>query len=49
MVPAFFGIEGIKKKLASQDKNIEPVFSYLDELIEKQKTPKTKKQNWDKK
>jgi ORF6N domain len=29
-------IEGIKKKLQSQDKNIELVFSYLDELITKQ-------------
>ena len=28
-------IEEIKKKLASQDKNIELVFTYLDELIEK--------------
>lgn len=29
-------IEEIKKKLINQDKNIELVFSYLDELIEKQ-------------
>ena len=29
-------IEIIKKKLINQDKNIELVFSYLDELIEKQ-------------
>ena len=29
-------IEGIKKKLQNQDKNIELVFSYLDELITKQ-------------
>ena len=29
-------IEEIKKKLANQDKNIELVFNYLDELIEKQ-------------
>jgi len=28
-------IEEIKKKLANQDKNIELVFRYLDELIEK--------------
>jgi hypothetical protein len=28
-------IEEIKKKLENQDKNIELVFSYLDELIEK--------------
>ena len=32
-------IEDIKKKLKNQDKNIELVFSYLDELIEKQKNP----------
>ncbi len=30
-------IEEIKKKLKNQDKNIELVFSYLDELISKQK------------
>ena len=29
-------IEEIKRKIASQDQNIELVFSYLDELIEKQ-------------
>ena len=29
-------IEVIKKKLQNQDKNIELVFSYLDELITKQ-------------
>ena len=29
-------IEEIKKKLTNQDKNIELVFSYLDELITKQ-------------
>ena len=29
-------IEEIKKRLSNQDKNIELVFSYLDELIEKQ-------------
>ena len=29
-------IEAIKKKLANHDKNIELVFTYLDELIEKQ-------------
>lgn len=33
-------IEEIKKKLRNQDKNIELVFSYLDELIEKQDNPK---------
>ena len=32
-------IEDIKKKLINQDKNIELVFSYLDELIEKQENP----------
>jgi uncharacterized membrane protein len=29
-------IEKIKKKLINHDKNIELVFSYLDEMIEKQ-------------
>lgn len=37
-------IENIKKKLENQDKNIELVFSYLDELIEKQENPKPRKQ-----
>lgn len=32
-------IEEIKKKLANQSKNIELVFSYLDELIEKKENP----------
>jgi hypothetical protein len=32
-------VEMIKKKLINQDKNIELVFSYLDELIEKQESP----------
>ena len=32
-------IEEIKKKLTNQDKNIELVFSYLDELMEKQENP----------
>jgi len=32
-------IEEIKRKLQSQDKTIELVFSYLDELMEKQETP----------
>ncbi len=32
-------IEEIKKKLENQDKNIELVFTYLDELIEKQENP----------
>ncbi len=37
-------VEEIKKKLINQNKNIELVFSYLDELIEKQehKTERTK-------
>ena len=37
-------IEEIKKKLENQDKNIELVFSYLDELIEKQENPPERKQ-----
>ncbi len=37
-------IAEIKKKLENQDKNIELVFSYLDELIEKQENPQPKKQ-----
>lgn len=37
-------IDEIKKKLESQDKNIELVFTYLDELIEKQEDPKPRKQ-----
>lgn len=37
-------IEEIKKKLDSQDKNIELVFTYLDELVEKQENPKPRKQ-----
>ncbi len=36
-------IEEIKKKLKNQDKNIELVFSYLDELIEKKVNPEPKK------
>ncbi len=36
-------IEEIKKKLLSQDKTIELVFSYLDELMEKQEKPKSRK------
>jgi len=35
-----FEIEKIMKKLENQDKNIELVFSYLDELIENQENPK---------
>ncbi|MEN8119751.1 MAG: ORF6N domain-containing protein [Bacteroidota bacterium] len=37
-------IEDIKKKLENHDKNIELVFSYLDELMEKQENPKPRKQ-----
>jgi hypothetical protein len=36
-------IEEIKKKLTNQDKNIELIFSYLDELIEKHDNPKPRK------
>lgn len=36
-------IEQIKIKLKNQDKNIELVFKYLDELIDKQKSPKNRK------
>lgn len=36
-------IEDIKKKLANQDKNIELVFNYLDELIEKHDNPPPRK------
>ncbi len=36
-------IEEIKKKLANQDKNIELVFNYLDELMEKQEKPEARK------
>ena len=36
-------IEEIKKKLQNQDKNIELVFSYLDELITKQEDPLPRK------
>jgi tetrahydromethanopterin S-methyltransferase subunit G len=32
-------IEEIKKRLQNQDKNIELVFSYLDELMQKQEKP----------
>ncbi len=37
-------IEEIKKKLSNQDKNIELVFKYLDELVEKEEKPITRKQ-----
>ena len=36
-------IEEIKKKLENQDKNIELVFSYLDELIEQKDDPEPRK------
>ena len=36
-------IEEIKKKLQNHDKNIELVFSYLDELITKQQNPTPRK------
>ena len=36
-------IEDIRKKLQNQDKNIELVFSYLDELITKQENPTPRK------
>jgi hypothetical protein len=36
-------IEEIKKKIQNQDKNIELVFSYLDELIEKQENPRPRR------
>ena len=36
-------IQQIKNKLANQDKNIELVFQYLDELIEKQEEPVTRR------
>lgn len=36
-------IEDIKKKLSNQDKNIELLFTYLDELMEKQENPKPRK------
>ncbi len=36
-------IEAIKKKLIHHDKNIEIVFSYLDELVEKKEKPKPRK------
>jgi hypothetical protein len=36
-------IEKIKKQLVNHDKNIDLVFSYLDELIEKHENPKARK------
>lgn len=37
-------IEEIKKRLVNQDKNIELVFNYLDELMEKQEKPEKRRQ-----
>ena len=37
-------VEDIKGKLDNQDKNIELIFTYLDELMEKQEDPKPRKQ-----
>jgi hypothetical protein len=36
-------IEKIKSKLDNQDKNMEVVFRYLDELIENKEDPKPRK------
>jgi len=33
-------IEGIKRKVSHQDKNIETVFRYLDELLDKKNQPR---------
>jgi hypothetical protein len=35
-----YEIEKIKRKLDNQDKNMEIVFRYLDELLEKKENPK---------
>jgi hypothetical protein len=37
-------VEEIKQKLKNQDKSIELVFTYLDELLEKQQKPEPRKQ-----
>ena len=37
-------IEEIKRRLNNQDKNLELIFTYLDELIEKQKSPPPRNQ-----
>ena len=37
-------IEEIKKKISNQSKNIELVFSYLDELVDKKDNPEPRKQ-----
>lgn len=39
-----FAIEEIKKKVDNHSKNIEIVFQYLDELLEKKENPKPNKQ-----
>lgn len=36
-------IEKIKKKIDNQDKNIEIVFRYFDDLLEKKENPKPRK------
>ena len=36
-------IEAIKEKLRNHDKNIEVVFNYLDELVEKKEKPRARK------
>jgi len=37
-------IEDIKRRLANQDKNLELIFTNLDELIEKQRSPPPRRQ-----
>ena len=37
-------IEKIKKKMDNHDKNIEQVFQYLDQLLEKKEHPEKRKQ-----
>ncbi len=36
-------VEQIKEKVGNQNKNIELVFQYLDELLEKKENPKVRK------
>ena len=36
-------IEEIKRRLSNQDRNLELVFSYLDELIEKKENPASRR------
>jgi len=36
-------IEEIKRRLSNQDKNLELIFSYLDELIEKKENPASRR------